>query len=392
MTDMTLNVSQVQNTQSTPKSGSSKSSSTKGESFSEKLDRAVSDNNVKAAEQQNNDKAEEIGGEMAAEMLVDAVLMPIVPTADTTEQPVITTDAVQNTEGAVSDMAAVPEMPAVDASVSQPEQVTQPMQPEQAVSSDFPTMPDTVEKIEIIPSDRITAEEAADGDNTDEAIDSFRAQTQFTKSIQQAQHLIRNSEGNLSLRSQIVKIDVDELQKKVDSGEYLAQAQAANQPVHTEQTQFEVETPENIEPREIFSQIKEGAQPHIANNDSDFTVKLRPEGLGEITVKLVSQDGRVTLSLSASDPNVQKMLGSEINNLREIMRPYNVEVAQVEESNSAVFADLQQQLQQQSSQQQYQQQGQGQSRFFTTDYTDITETVEEEDELLQPDSVLDQYI
>ena len=388
MTDMTLNMQQVQTTQAPQQNTTQKPKAAEGESFSEKLEKAVteSDGNA-AATEQNNEEAEQIGAQMAAETLIEIPLNLIVPTVENTEIAVDAAISDLPVENIIPEQAAnvetapAAQVPAMEQAAEQPADILQ------------QDIPQNLQKVEIIPADKITVEQAnvekaADAE-IEQPIDKLQAQSQFSKSVQQAQHLIRNTDSATSLRSQPLKIDIDELQKKVDAGEFLAQAQAAKQPAQAEQVEFKPEVPQNVEPREIFSQIREGVDTHVSQKDSDFTIKLRPEGLGEITVKLVSQDGRVTLSLSASDANVQRLLGSEINNLRDIMRPYNVEVAQVEESNSAVFADLQQQLQQQQSSQHNA--PQQQNGFFANDYAEFSE-VEETTAPQQPDSILDQYI
>ena len=389
MTDMTLNMQQVQTTQNTQQNTTPKPKAAEGESFSEKLEKAVTESNGNAAAaEQNTEEAEQIGAQMAAETLIEIPLNLIVPTVENSE---IAVEAAPAVDAAVSQIPVENIIPEQAANVETAPEAQVPVieqaaeQPAEVLQQDIPQ---NLQKVEIIPADKITVEQANVENTADADIDKLQAQSQFSKSVQQAQHLIRNTDSATSLRSQPLKIDIDELQKKVDAGEFLAQAQAAKQPAQAEQVEFKPEVPQNVEPREIFSQIREGVDTHVSQNDSDFTIKLRPEGLGEITVKLVSQDGRVTLSLSASDANVQRLLGSEMNNLRDIMRPYNVEVAQVEESNSAVFADLQQQLQQQSSQQNA---GQQQNGFFANDYVEFPE-VEETAAVQQPDAILDQYI
>lgn len=389
MTDMTIELVQTAPAKSTAKSsgGSKKTVAADGESFSEKLDRAVSEANENTASQQQEEQSEEIGSEMAAETLVDFTLMPIIPTTENAEQPVLTGDSLSlNADGApIGQNVTVEALPSAEIPATEQTQIPA-QQPQQAVQPD--QSGSAVEK-QPLPIQSVTVEQTPAQQPDEQPIDHLQAQTQFTKSIQQAQHLIRNTDSATSLRSQPLKIDVDELQKQVDAGEFLSQQQAAGQQIRTEQPQPEMKNAENVEPREIFPQIRQGAQQHIEQGDSDFTIKLRPEGLGEITVKLASQDGRVTLSLSASDANVQKLLGSEINSLREIMRPYNVEVAQVEQSNSAVFADLQQQLQQHDSPQQN---FSGQRNSFFANSFEEAVAEEEAVEEQSPDSILDRYI
>lgn len=389
MTDMTLDIQQIQTAQTVSKVSTAAKANTSadGESFSEKLDRAVSEANEGLNAQQQNEESEKLGSEMASEMLIDIPLMPVIPVIENDGQTIAPAEGQVKLDGVIPEQNMTAELlPEIEPPVAEqaPAPAENIMQEAPATEIQQPTTTDTVTV-----ESTVAAKDAPVEQETEQPIDSFQAQTQFSRSIQQAQHLIRNTDSATSLRSQPIKIDVDELQKQVDAGEFLTQQQAAVRQIGTEQVQPQQQNSEAIEPREVFPQIRQGAQQHIEQGDSDFTIKLRPEGLGEITVKLASQDGRVTLSLSASNANVQKLLGSEIDNLREIMRPYNVEVAQVEQSNSAVFADLQQQLQQHGSpQQNFSRQP---NSFFAGETVEAAEQEQPEEEP-QLDAVLDRYI
>lgn len=104
--------------------------------------------------------------------------------------------------------------------------------------------------------------------------------------------------------------------------------------------------------QEIVRQTVEGIKQNIASGKEEFVMKLSPEGLGEITVKLVSENGHTTLQLTAQSQSIQRILGAELEALKQAVRPYNVEVKEV---NTADQSQLDMNMSNQnSSQQQYQ--------------------------------------
>ena len=388
MTDMAMEFVQVQAAQQTQTAKqSSKTENSEGQSFSETLNSAINENN-QTTEQTAEQKAEETTEEQAAEngamLMVEALnILPmnLIIANTTTEQ---TNTAIEPLNGEMP-LAAQPVM----INPEQPNVITEVLS--QTVTAD-PTMANGAFVKNDVPMMEVTiTENAANGETeVNEEVNVLKGQSEFQKSIEMAHKLLKND--GLSARSRPLDIDIEELQKKVDTKEFLTPAQNA-QTNQTSQPQ-QIETPviryEDIKSEEVFAQIKTAADANVNQGNNDFTIKLRPEGLGEITVKLVSQDGRITLSLSASDANVQKLLGSEINNLREVMRPYNVEVSQVVESNEASMADLQQQLQQQQSQQQ----SNGRQPQFApaVSYSDGIEAEQEEQQAADPNALLDEYI
>lgn len=92
-----------------------------------------------------------------------------------------------------------------------------------------------------------------------------------------------------------------------------------------------------IDKKAVLEQISNGAMENAAKGKQDFVMKLTPDGMGEITVKLAEANGHITMQLTASNANVQKMLTSELENLREVMRPYKVEVREVQAQTQQHF-------------------------------------------------------
>lgn len=111
-------------------------------------------------------------------------------------------------------------------------------------------------------------------------------------------------------------------------------------------------TVKNQGSQEIIRQTVEGIKQNAAKGKEEFVMKLSPQGLGEITVKLVSENGRTTMQITAQNQNIQRILGAELEALKQAVRPYNVEVKEVNTANQSQL-DMNM-SNQNSSQQQYQ--------------------------------------
>ncbi|WMJ82920.1 flagellar hook-length control protein FliK [Oscillospiraceae bacterium LTW-04] len=220
---------------------------------------------------------------------------------------------------------------------------------------------------------------------SDEA-SALQGQSQFERAVTLAQQLLKSA-GQPT--AETTEIDLEDLQKKVDSGAFLPQL---TNTVNTSTTVDATQVHKALDAQDLFSQIKTSVTQHAQQGATDFTIKLSPEGLGEITVKLLEDGGKTTLSLTASDANVQRLLGSELNNLRDIMRPYNVEVAQVVQTNEPQNMNMQQQFSQQFSQHSYTGQQQTPSFAYDPNYGESALSGDPTPPVILPDSVLDAYI
>lgn len=154
--------------------------------------------------------------------------------------------------------------------------------------------------------------ESADGEESPDSL--LNGESQFNNNVAEAKKLLKTN----SQESQLAynAIDIDKLQSNADAAR-LNVSKAS-------------ESSSLPEAKEVFSQLKEGVTENVSEGKSEFTVKLKPDGLGEITVKLVEgSDNKMTLSLMTSNTQVAKMLSNEIGLLRETMKPYNVEVREI---------------------------------------------------------------
>lgn len=65
----------------------------------------------------------------------------------------------------------------------------------------------------------------------------------------------------------------------------------------------------------------------------EFTIHLRPEGLGDVIVKMMSQDDKVTVNIGASNSKAQKLINSQVTGPKEMLEPLHTEMDEVYHSS-----------------------------------------------------------
>lgn len=124
----------------------------------------------------------------------------------------------------------------------------------------------------------------------------------------------------------------------------------------------------------IAEQITDGVKANINLEKSEFTVKLNPEELGELTLKLIEENGKMVLDITAASEKTARMLNGDIAALRESVGSMNIEVREVTVSapeeiqeNNAQFNMTGQQFSEQQRAFQNQQQ-QGNQPYYATQH------------------------
>lgn len=79
----------------------------------------------------------------------------------------------------------------------------------------------------------------------------------------------------------------------------------------------------------ISEQITDGVKANLNLEKSEFTVKLNPESLGELTLKLIEENGKMVLNITAASESTAKLLNGDIVALRESVGSMNIEVREV---------------------------------------------------------------
>ena len=76
----------------------------------------------------------------------------------------------------------------------------------------------------------------------------------------------------------------------------------------------------------VSQQIADALKENVSLGKSEFTIKLKPESLGEITVKLTEEAGKATLTITTASAATAKLLNSDLDSLKAAMAPLNVRV------------------------------------------------------------------
>ncbi len=103
------------------------------------------------------------------------------------------------------------------------------------------------------------------------------------------------------------------------------------QPVFVQQTEVREIPNEPAQVREIppERQITEeilSKTETLSGGRTEFTMELNPESLGKITVRLVSTQGRVEVSISAENESTRQLLQSRGENIETALRENGVEL------------------------------------------------------------------
>lgn len=93
-------------------------------------------------------------------------------------------------------------------------------------------------------------------------------------------------------------------------------------------------------PDDVIDQVQQKIVSSLNESKDEFVMQLRPEGLGEITVKMVmSEGGKIVVNIHTQSQEARQILSQEMNQLKEVLRPYNTEVGEISSqvSNDGYF-------------------------------------------------------
>jgi len=76
----------------------------------------------------------------------------------------------------------------------------------------------------------------------------------------------------------------------------------------------------------LFDQVQAGLFKGLGSGKGEFVIRLFPEGLGELTVKLSESDGVSTLRIIAANSEAARLINGDLDALRLALAPMRVEV------------------------------------------------------------------
>lgn len=173
-----------------------------------------------------------------------------------------------------------------------------------------------------------TAEPAADSGGISSEKQLFRVQRRFNEALGQVKKQL--SEDKPAAAKELEELDADLLQQQVNGRKtsWTERLAARGEP------EVQMTLPE---------QLEEGIRENLSFGKKEFTLKLKPESLGEITVKLIEKSGKMTLTISAASTQTARLINSDLYALREAVRPLQVDVQEaVSQSPESSQSQLQQ--------------------------------------------------
>jgi flagellar hook-length control protein FliK len=95
--------------------------------------------------------------------------------------------------------------------------------------------------------------------------------------------------------------------------------------------QFLVQMPKMTSAQESSNvrDVVDQAQVLVKNGGGEMRIKLNPEGVGEVTLKVMSDGGRVNIEMIASNANTKKLLENGLADLRETFSSHRINVDQI---------------------------------------------------------------
>lgn len=90
------------------------------------------------------------------------------------------------------------------------------------------------------------------------------------------------------------------------------------------------ESVKNVDTAEVVKQIIDKVKVGINRDVTELKISLKPEELGDVTVKIASQNGIVTAQITAESQRVKEIIEAGFNQLKQALSDAGVEVSQLE--------------------------------------------------------------
>ncbi len=114
----------------------------------------------------------------------------------------------------------------------------------------------------------------------------------------------------------------NELKPQLADGQLNAFAQRIDDAGLTIQSLTAKAQPDTPPTTQVATAVLEAYQ----NGKTEFTMKLEPESLGELTVKLVYEQGKVSLSILTANDQTTKLIGAQMAELKTALKQSNIQI------------------------------------------------------------------
>lgn len=90
-----------------------------------------------------------------------------------------------------------------------------------------------------------------------------------------------------------------------------------------------------LDQADLLENLQKGTRNGVITGKNEFMIRLKPEGLGEITVKISENSGKFSLSMVTSSHETEKLVSRHLEALKDALRPYQTEIQSVTSSHTA---------------------------------------------------------
>ncbi|MCH4239885.1 MAG: flagellar hook-length control protein FliK [Oscillospiraceae bacterium] len=161
----------------------------------------------------------------------------------------------------------------------------------------------------------VTGAVVKDGSAAEETA-PLQAGNQFLQNVRAAKKMMDGMQKQQGQDTKPGTVDVDALQSHARTFQPEISAAALKAAGQTQE-----------QTANLTSQIKAGIADNLLQGKQDFIIKLKPDGLGEITVKLSEKAGEATtLHLMTANSETARLINNDLDALRDAMKPLQVVV------------------------------------------------------------------
>ena len=169
----------------------------------------------------------------------------------------------------------------------------------------------SIEKTDIDYKKDVQSENNFESENNSESNSSFENETSETSDAKLSKH-----KSSLPDETNLTEF------------EKLVQSAVTVNPFSFVNTGFAMD--ETVRGQHIASQTFKALNESIIKNRKNFVIRLNPEGLGEITVKLIKSDSSILVKMIASDKKTAELLNRDLDVLQDQLKQHNAELETVE--------------------------------------------------------------
>ncbi len=159
-----------------------------------------------------------------------------------------------------------------------------------------------------------------------EEIRDIKVSNQETGYYQGNQQNNKNSNENLLLGEKVLESVV----KRSDNQEIFSISEVNNNTKVFNASLPKTQALKNINTSDVIAQIMEKLKVSVKPDLSEVKILLRPEQLGEVSLKIATQNGIVTAQFIAESQKVKEIIESNFNQLRDMLSEQGVDVGALE--------------------------------------------------------------